>query len=85
MDSVSEEGDFNQPFVRVESITATKTKITAKLTLHIRMATGIAPRTVTVNSEGERLQELANGHEVYAGYIVEEINFAKKFICLPTM
>ncbi len=81
VDSVLEEGDFNQPFVRVESITATKTKITAKLTLHIRMATGIAPRTVTVSSMGESLQELANGHEVYADYVVEEISFAKQFIC----
>ena len=81
VDSVLEQGNFNQPFMRVESVTATKTKITARLTLHVRMATGIVPKIVAVSSEGERLVELAGGHGVYADYVVEEINYGRQYIC----
>ncbi|MDQ2730746.1 MAG: DEAD/DEAH box helicase family protein [Armatimonadota bacterium] len=80
VDSVLDGEDFNRPYLKLESVSATATKITAKLTLDIKMATGIHRKTISLTKAGEDLKELSNERTVYDGYIVEEINAGEKYI-----
>lgn len=73
VNSVVEEGDFNRPFIAVESITATKTRVTAKIKIDVQTATGVSRKTITIKGD-ENLLGLSGRREVYDGYIVEEID-----------
>lgn len=74
VDSVVSENSFNQPFIRVESIKAQKTKLTAKVTIDTVGAKGVLRKSVTVKN-GDNLFDLSKGREQYRdGYIVNEIN-----------
>jgi type III restriction enzyme len=74
VDSVMSENSFNQPYIKVESIKAQKTKLTAKLTIDSVGADGIARRSVSVKN-GDNLYELSNHRENYRdGCIINEIN-----------
>ncbi|MGH2568775.1 MAG: DEAD/DEAH box helicase family protein, partial [Bacteroidota bacterium] len=74
VDSVVSENSFNQPFIRVESIKAQKTKLTAKLTIDTVGAKGVLRKSVTVKN-GDNLFEFSKHREQYRdGYIVNEIN-----------
>lgn len=76
VDSVLEENSLNGIYVALESITASKTKITAKVSIDINDKGGVKKKSVTVRS-GSDLYVLSNGREVYRnGYIVEEIDAA---------
>ena len=79
VDSVVEEGDFNRPFIAVESISATKTKVTAKLKLDFQAANGVTRKAVTVKGT-ENLFDLSGGREVYEGYVIEEIDAGNGFV-----
>ena len=79
VNSVVEEGDFNRPFVAVESISATKTKVTAKLKIDVQAATGVVRKAVTVKGD-ESLRDLSAGREVYEGYVIEEIDAGNGFV-----
>ena len=79
VNSVVEEGDFNRPFIALESITATKTKVTARLKLDVQGANGPVRKVVTVKGN-ESLVELSEGREVYAGYVLEEIDAGNGFV-----
>lgn len=80
VDSVLEDADFNQPYISVNSITATKTKITAKLTIDVRDKTGPKRKTMTVSKNGVDLFDLSNERELYRGYIVDHIDAGNKYV-----
>jgi len=74
VDSIIEENAYNDAFVAVESITATKTKVTAKVSINSNENGGVKKKTLTVKV-GDDLYKLSNEREIYAdGYIIEEID-----------
>jgi type III restriction enzyme len=80
VDSVLDDPDFNQPYISVESTTATKSKISAKLTLDVRDRSGPKRKTVTVNKDGVDLFDLSGERELYQGYIVDHIDAGNKYV-----
>lgn len=74
VDSVFEENSLNGAFVALESITATKTKVTAKVTIDVNDRNGVKRKQVSVRA-GDDLYDKSVGREVYRnGYIVEGID-----------
>lgn len=82
VDSIIEENAFNDAFVSVDSIKATKTKVTAKIFLNVNSKKGVIKKKKTV-SVGSDLYHLSNEREIYAnGYLVEEIDAANGCLSL---
>lgn len=82
VDSVIEENSSNDAFVSVDSITATKTKVTAKISIMINGQNSVSKKTVNVRA-GDDLYRLSNEREIYRnGYIVEEIDASNGNITL---
>lgn len=75
VDSVLESPEFNQPYIQVLSITATKTKITAKLIIDVGGRDGPQRKTITVSESGLDLFDKSGEREQYQGYIIDEIRF----------
>lgn len=74
VDSVFEENSLNGAFVALESITATKTKVTAKISIDINDKNGVKRKSVSVRA-GDDLYAKSAEREIYRnGYIVEEID-----------
>lgn len=74
VDSVFEEKSLNGAFVALESITATKTKVTAKVTIDVNDRNGVKRKQVSVRA-GDDLYAKSECREIYRnGYIVEEID-----------
>jgi type III restriction enzyme len=80
VDSVIEETDFNQPYIRVQSIKATKAKITARLEIDVNGKKGPSRKAISISKNGTDLQELSGGREKYQGYIVDHIDAANNYI-----
>lgn len=82
VDSIVEENAYNDAFVSVESITATKTKVTAKVSINSNENGGVKKKTITVKV-GDDLYKLSNEREIYAdGYIIEEIDAVNQCISI---
>ncbi len=82
VDSIIEENAHNDAFVSVESITAGKTKVTAKVSINSNDKGGVKKKKVTVKV-GDDLYKLSNEREIYSnGYIIEEIDAANNCITL---
>lgn len=82
VDSIIEENAYNDAFVSVESITATKTKVTAKVAINSNENNGVKKKTITVKV-GDDLYKLSNEREIYAdGYIIEEIDAVNQCISI---
>ncbi len=82
VDSIMEENAYNDAFVSVESITATKTKVTAKVSINSNENGGVKKKTLTVKV-GDDLYKLSNEREIYAeGYIIEEIDAVNQCISI---
>ncbi|MBD79545.1 MAG: DEAD/DEAH box helicase [Crocinitomicaceae bacterium] len=82
VDSIVEENAFNDAFVQVDSIKATKTKVTAKVSININEAGGVKKKSVSVNV-GNDLYKLSKEREIYSnGYIIEEIDVTNQCISL---
>ena len=82
VDSIIEENTYNDAFVAVESIKATKTKVTASLSIYSNEAGGVKKKTLPVKV-GDDLYKLSNEREIYSnGYIIEEIDAANQCISL---
>jgi type III restriction enzyme len=82
VDSIVEENAFNDAFVSVESITATKTKVTAKVSINTNESGGVRKKSVAVQV-GDDLYKLSNEREIYVeGYIIEEIDASNNCISL---
>jgi type III restriction enzyme len=72
--SALEENSFNQPYVHLESIKATKTKITAKLTIDVQKQNSPTRTSVSISKNGIDLYELSGSRELYKGYVVDCID-----------
>ena len=82
VDSIIEENTYNDAFLAVESIKATKTKVTASLSIYSNEPGGVKKKTLPVKV-GDDLYKLSNEREIYAnGYIIEEIDAANQCISL---
>ncbi len=80
VDSVLDDPDFNQPYIRVESIKATARKITAKLAIDVSGRGGPQRRTFSVSTAGADLQALSGGRAGYKGYVIDEIDAGEQCI-----
>lgn len=82
VDSIIEENAFNDAFVAVDAIKATKTKVTARLIINVNDKNGVKKKKVNV-AVGKDLYKLSNEREIYAdGYIIEEIDAANNCVSL---
>lgn len=80
VDSIMEENAFNDAYVSVDSITATKTKVTAKITINSNEKGRVTKKTFNVKVEDD-LYKLSNEREIYSeGYIIEEIDAVNQTI-----
>ncbi|PLS85445.1 MAG: DEAD/DEAH box helicase [Actinobacteria bacterium] len=80
VDSVLDDPNFNQPFISVGQINATRTRISAKLAIDVRDRTGPKRKNVTVSKNGVDLFDLSGEREVYKGYIVDHIDAGNKYV-----
>ena len=71
--SVLDDPDFNQPYIQVQSISATKTKVTAKLMIDVNEKSGPQRKSISINAGGVDLFDKSNQRSNYAGFIVDEI------------
>lgn len=82
VDSIVEENAFNDAFISVESVTAAKTKVTAKVIINSNEAGSVKKKAVTIKV-GDDLYKLSNEREIYGeGYIIEEIDAINNCISL---
>ncbi|WP_119066368.1 DEAD/DEAH box helicase family protein [Rubrobacter indicoceani] len=80
--SVMDEADFNRPYISVDGINRTKSKITAKLTIDARdTKKGSVPKrkTVTVGGSGD-LYTLSGERDIYEGYRIDSIDYGSGYI-----
>lgn len=82
VDSVMSENAMNEAFIQLESVNASKTKITAKLKIDCNTNKGVIKKSVTVRS-GDDLYKLSNQREIYKdGYIIDETDAGNGCISL---
>ena len=82
VDSIIEENAFNDAFVQVDLVKATKTKVTAKVSINVNDKGGVKKKSVAVKV-GDDLYKLSNEREIYAdGYIIEEIDASNNCISI---
>lgn len=82
VDSIVEENAYNDAFVQVDSIKATKTKVTAKVSINVNDKGGVKKKSISVKV-GDDLYKLSNEREIYAdGYIIEEIDAVNQCISI---
>ena len=82
VDSVMDENSSNDAFISIDSITATKTKVSAKVTIMVNESKGVKKKSITVRAEDD-LYKLSNEREIYKdGYIIEEIDASNGSITL---
>lgn len=74
--SATVEDAHNKPFVRLVKVENKRGRISAKIELDKQAATGMQRVEVTV-SDGDDLQQSADGRAIYADFRVGEINTAK--------
>jgi type III restriction enzyme len=79
VDSVVDGGDFNQPYIAVRAITATASRITAKLQIDVEGASGCRRKTLTVTQESD-LFALSGERENYRGYEVDLIDAGNQYL-----
>jgi len=82
VDSVMSENAMNEAFIQLESVNATKTRITAKVKIDCNTDKGVIKKSVTVRS-GDDLYKLSNQREIYKdGFIVDETDAGNGSISL---
>lgn len=81
VDSVTDSGDFNRPYLALEEVAASKKGLAAKLKIDAVMAGGSVKRkAITVRRNDDDLWALSGQREVYRGYTVTEINAEGGFV-----
>jgi len=80
IDSVLEEADFNRAWIKVESIVATRAKVTATLSIDALGPSGVGRRSVRISKGGVDLYELSGEREPYRGYIVDHVDAASGYV-----
>lgn len=74
VDSVVSENAMNEAFVQLESISATKSKITAKIKIDCNTDKGVIKKSVVIKT-GDDLYKQSGQREIYKnGFIVDEID-----------
>lgn len=82
VDSIVTENDFNEAFVQLEKVTATKTRTSAKLKIDVNTDDGVKRKSITV-AVGDDLYQLSNHRDIYKdGYIINGTDVANEFISL---
>lgn len=80
VDSIVTENDFNEAFIALEKVTATKTKTSAKIKIDVNTNDGVRRKTVTAKI-GDDLYDLSNRRDIYkSGYIINGIDVSDGFI-----
>lgn len=82
VDSLIAVDSFNDAFISLEGVKATKTKTTAKIKIDLNKESGVIKKSVTVKV-GDDLYKLSNQREIYKdGFIINEIDIANECISL---
>ena len=82
VDSLIAEDSFNDAFISLESVKATKTKTAAKIKIDFNKESGVVKKSVTAKV-GDDLYKLSNQREIYRdGFIIDEIDIANECISL---
>ncbi len=82
VDSLIAEDSFNDAFISLESVKATKTQTTAKIKIDFNKDSGVVKKSVTAKV-GDDLYKLSNQREIYRdGFIIDEIDIANECISL---
>ncbi len=82
VDSILEENAFNDAYISVDTITASKTRVTAKLTIIVNDKNEVKKKAINVKV-GDDLYRLSNEREIYKqGYMVEEIDASNQCITI---
>ena len=82
VDSVLDQPGFNQAYVALKSITATKTKITAKIEIDVNGKDGPRREQFKLQSPKHQadLYVLSKGREAYRGWIIDNLSFEHKCV-----
>ena len=76
VDSIVTENDFNEAFISLEKVNATKTRTSAKIKIDMNTKEGVIRKTVTAKV-GDDLFDLSNKREIYKnGNIINGIDVA---------
>ncbi len=74
MDSIVTENDFNDAFIRLEKVSTTKPRTSARLSIDVNTNDGVKRKTITAKVE-EDLYKLSKNREIYKqGYIINGID-----------
>jgi type III restriction enzyme len=80
VDSIVTENDFNEAFLCLEKVTATKTRTFAKIKIDVNTKDGVKRKTLTAKV-GDDLYDLSSKRDIYKnGYIINCIDVADCFI-----
>lgn len=80
VDSIVTENDFNEAFIALEKVTATKTKTAAKIKIDVNTNDGVRRKTMTAKV-GDDLYDLSSKRDIYkSGYIINGIDVSDGFI-----
>ena len=80
VDAILDDADFNKPYIEVKSVTAAKTKITARLLIDVDTDNGPRRRAVSVSKNGIDLFDLSNERAAYRGHIVDHIDAGNGYV-----
>jgi type III restriction enzyme len=82
VDSITTENDFNDAFIRLERVSATKTRTSARLSIDVNTNDGVKRKTVAAKV-GDDLYKLSKNREIYKqGYIINGIDVEAEYISL---
>jgi type III restriction enzyme len=80
VDSIITENDFNEAFIALEKVAATKTKTAARIKIDVNTNDGVRRKTVTAKV-GDDLYDLSSKRDIYkSGYIINGIDVSDGFI-----
>ncbi len=80
VDSIVTENDFNEAYLCLEKVTATKTRTSSKIKIDVNTKEGVQRKSVTAKV-GDDLYDLSNKREIYKnGYIINGIDVSENLI-----
>ncbi len=80
VDSIVTENDFNEAYLCLEKVNATKTRTSAKVKIDVNTSNGVKRKSITAKI-GNDLYDLSNKREIYkSGYIINGIDVAENLI-----
>ena len=82
VDSIVTENSFNDAYICLDSVTATKTKVSSKITLDINTPNGVKRKRITVKTGDDLFALSGERHAYQEGYLIEEIDAANECITL---